>query len=77
MSIEKAEALEERISRVIELVKNLKEEKIRLEGELGSLREELAYKRALEEEVEKLEREREQVRERLESMLRVVEELSA
>jgi len=76
MSIEKVEALEERITRVIELVKNLKAEKLRLEGEVGSLREELAYKRALEEEVEKLEREKEQVRARLENILRGIEQLS-
>jgi len=76
MSIEKVEALEERISRVIELVKNLKEEKLRLEGEVGSLREELAYKKALEEEVEKLEREKEQVRARLENILKGIEQLS-
>ncbi len=76
MSIEKVEALEERITRVIELVKNLKAEKLRLEGEVGSLREELAYKRALEEEVEKLEREKEQVRARLENILTGIEQLS-
>lgn len=77
MSIEKVEALEERITRVIELVKSLKEEKQRLEGEVGALREELAYKKALEEEVEKLEREKEQVRARLENILKGIEQLSA
>lgn len=76
MSIEKVEALEERITRVIELVKNLKEEKHRLEGELAALRDELAYKKALEEEVDKLQREKEQVRERLENILKGIDQLS-
>lgn len=75
MSIDKVQALEERISKVVELVKNLKEEKSRLENEIATLKEELAFKKVLEEEVDKLEGEKEEVRARLEAILKGIEEL--
>jgi predicted RNase H-like nuclease (RuvC/YqgF family) len=76
MSIDKVQALEERVSKVVELVKNLKEEKSRLEKEVATLKEELAFKKALEEEVDKLESEKQEVRARLEGILKGIEELA-
>jgi len=76
MSLEKMDALEERITKVVEMVKGLKEEKVRLEGEVALLKDELAKKTTVEEEAARLRQEKEQVKERLERILKGIEELS-
>jgi FtsZ-binding cell division protein ZapB len=76
MSIEKIDALEERISKVVELVKALKEEKLRLQDEVTRLGEKLKASQALEEEALILRSEKDQVRERLEKLLQSVEGLA-
>jgi Cell division protein ZapB len=76
MSIEKIDALEERISKVVELVKALKEEKLRLEAEVTRLGEKLKASQALKEETLILRSEKDQVRERLEKLLQSVEGLA-
>jgi FtsZ-binding cell division protein ZapB len=76
MSIEKIDALEERISKVVELVKALKEEKLRLQDEVTRLGEQLKASQALEEEALILRSEKDQVRERLEKLLQSVEGLA-
>jgi len=77
MSLEKVEALEERIGKVVELVKELKDEKELLETEVERLQGELASKRALEEELGRLRSEKEQVKQRLEGILSGIEGLGA
>ena len=69
MSLEKVDALEERITKVVELVKALKEEKNRLSGEVERLR-------AVEEEAGRLRQERDQVRERLENIIQGIETIT-
>jgi len=69
MSIEKIDALEERISRVVAMVKGLKEEKTRLEGEVARMRDEL-------EELARLRQEKDVVKNRLEKILKGIEELA-
>jgi chromosome segregation ATPase len=76
MSLDKIGALEERFAQVAEMVRGLKQEKSRLEGELAGLRQELEYKKALEEELDKMTKEKEAVRARLEGLLKGMEELS-
>ena len=75
MSLDKIEALEERISRVVELVRGLKEENSILEGEVVRLQNELVAKKAVEEELSRLREEKEAVRSRLEKMLQGIEGL--
>ena len=75
MSLDKIEALEERISRVVELVKALKEEKSHLEGEIARLQAELVSKKTLEDELARMLEEKETVRTRLSTMLKGMEEL--
>ena len=75
MSLEKIEALEARIGKVIDLVRALKEDKARLEGEISRMQEELGSNRSLEEEAKGLRQEKEQVRDRLENILKGIEDL--
>ena len=77
MSLEKIDALEQRISKIIDLVKELKEEKNMLEGEVARLNPMLEAKRAVEEEADLLRKERDQVRERLENIIQGIEGLTA
>jgi len=77
MSLEKVEVLESRIGKVVELVKELKDEKELLESEVERLQGELASKRALEEELGRLRSEKEQVKQRLEGILSGIEGLGA
>jgi uncharacterized coiled-coil DUF342 family protein len=77
MSLEKIDALEQRISKIIELVKELKEEKNMLEEEVARLGSLLEAKKAVEEEAALLRKERDQVRERLEHMIQGIEGLTA
>jgi len=77
MSLEKIDALEQRISKIIELVKELKEEKNMLEEEVARLGSLLDSKKAVEEEAALLKRERDQVRERLENIIQGIEGLTA
>ena len=77
MSLEKIDALEQRISKIIELVKELKEEKNMLEEEVSRLGSLLDSKKAVEEEAALLKRERDQVRERLENIIQGIEGLTA
>ena len=76
MSLEKIDALEQRISKVIELVKELKEEKNMLEEEVVRLGSLLDAKKAVEEEAALLRKERDQVRERLENIIQGIEGLT-
>jgi FtsZ-binding cell division protein ZapB len=75
MSLDKVEALESRIGKVVELVTELKDEKELLEGEVERLQAELASKRPLEEELERLRQEKEQMKQRLEAILAGIEGL--
>jgi len=75
MSLEKIEALEARITKVVELVKGLKDEKVRLSAENARLVEELSAMKAVEEENARLRNEKDQVRERLEKVLLGIEEI--
>ena len=75
MSLDKIEALEERITRVVELVGGLKKEKSRLEDEITTLQTELSAKKAMEEELSRLREEKEEVRARLENILKGIEGL--
>lgn len=77
MSLEKIDALEQRISKIIELVKELKEEKNMLEEEVTRLGSLLEAKKAVEEEAALLRKEKDQVRERLENMIQGIEGLTA
>ena len=77
MSLEKIDALEQRISKIIELVKELKEEKNMLEEEVARLGSVLDAKKAVEEEAALLRKERDQVRERLENIIQGIEGLTA
>jgi predicted nuclease with TOPRIM domain len=77
MSLEKIDALEQRISKIIELVKELKEEKNMLEEEVARLGSVLDEKKAVEEEAALLRKERDQVRERLENIIQGIEGLTA
>lgn len=77
MSLEKIDALEQRISKIIELVKELKEEKNMLEEEVARLSSVLDTKKAVEEEAALLRKERDQVRERLENIIQGIEGLTA
>ncbi|MBI5190882.1 MAG: cell division protein ZapB [Nitrospirae bacterium] len=73
MSLEKIEALEERITKVFEMVKHLKDENKRLDGELQT---ETLSRMELEEELAKLRQEKEQVKDRLEKILSGIENLT-
>lgn len=73
MSLEKIEALEERITKVVEMVKGLKEENKRLDSELQN---EQLSKMELEDELAKLRQEKEQVKDRLESILKGIEDIT-
>lgn len=77
MSLEKIDALEQRISKIIDLVKELKEEKNMLEEEVARLNSMLEAKKAVEEEAALLRKERDQVRERLENIIQGIEGLTA
>lgn len=69
MSLEKVDALEERITKVVELVKALKDEKNRLSVEVERLQ-------AVEEEAGRLRQERDQVRDRLENIITGIETIT-
>ena len=71
MSIE-IEAIEERITRAVELVKGLKDDKIRLAAEVDKLKGELGL---YEEDNARLRKERDLVKERLEGVLAGIEGL--
>jgi chromosome segregation ATPase len=73
------QALEQKVLRAVEIVKREREARAAAEAEVASLREELAtYKsntRAIETELNTLNKEREAVRLRVEKMLNQIDEL--
>jgi chromosome segregation ATPase len=73
------QALEQKVLRAVEIVKKEREARAAAEAEIASLREELAsYKsnaRAIETELNTLNKERDQVRLRVEKMLNQIDEL--
>ena len=79
ISADEFQALEQKVLRAVEIVKREREARAVAEAEVASLREELAaYKsntRAIETELTTLNKERDQVRLRVEKMLQQMDEL--
>ncbi len=79
ISADEFQALEQKVLRAIEIVKSEREARAAIEAEAASLREELAaFKanaRAVETELTTLNKERDQVRLRVEKMLHQIDEL--
>ena len=79
ISADEFQALEQKVLRAVEIVKREREARAIAEAEVASLREELAsYKsnaRAIETELNTLNKERDQVRLRVEKMLNQIDEL--
>ncbi|MGD0446192.1 MAG: hypothetical protein ABSA39_19840 [Edaphobacter sp.] len=79
ISADEFQALEQKVLRAVEIVKREREARAVAEAEAASLREELAsYKtnaRAIETELTTLNKERDQVRLRVEKMLNQIDEL--
>jgi hypothetical protein len=79
ISADEFQALEQKVLRAVEIVKREREARAVAEAEVASLREELAaYKsntRAIETELTTLNKERDQVRLRVEKMLHQIDEL--
>jgi septal ring factor EnvC (AmiA/AmiB activator) len=70
---DKFEELEERITRTIELVKTTRQEKAQTEKDLTAARKQIAL---LERELDQLRHERELVRNKVESLLEMLSELT-
>jgi chromosome segregation ATPase len=79
ISVDEFQALEQKVLRAVEIVKREREARATAEAEVASLREELAtYKsnaRAVEIEINTLNKERDAVRLRVEKMLEQMDEL--
>jgi hypothetical protein len=79
ISADEFQALEQKVLRAIEIVKSEREARAAIEAEAASLREELAVfkanARAVETELTTLNKERDQVRLRVEKMLHQIDEL--
>ena len=70
---DKFEELENRITRTIELVKTTRHEKAQAERDLADARKQIAY---LERELDQLRHERELVKNKVESLLEMLSELT-
>jgi chromosome segregation ATPase len=79
ISVDEFQALEQKVLRAVEIVKREREARATAEAEVASLREELATHktnaRAVEAELNTLNKERDQVRMRVEKMLQQMDEL--
>ena len=79
ISADEFQALEQKVLRAVEIVKREREARAVAEAEVASLREQLAIyesnARAVETELNTLNKEREQVRNRVEKMLQQMDEL--
>ncbi len=79
ISADEFQALEQKVLRAVEIVKREREARATAEAEVASLREQLAIyqsnQQAVETELSTLNKEREQVRVRVEKMLQQMDEL--
>jgi len=79
ISADEFQALEQKVLRAVEIVKHEREARAAAEAEVASLREQLAIyqsnARAAETELNTLNKERDQVRARVEKMLQQMDEL--
>ena len=79
ISADEFQALEQKVLRAVEIVKREREARAAAEAEVASLREQLAIyqsnQQAVESELSTLNKEREQVRVRVEKMLQQMDEL--
>jgi len=79
ISADEFQALEQKVLRAVEIVKREREARAAAEAEVASLREQLAMyesnQRAVESELNTLNKERDQVRLRVEKMLQQIDEL--
>ena len=79
ISADEFQALEQKVLRAVEIVKKEREARAAAEAEVASLREQLATQkssaRAVETELTTLNKERDQVRLRVEKMLHQIDEL--
>ena len=79
ISVDEFQALEQKVLRAVEIVKREREARAAAEAEVASLREQLAIyqsnQQAVESELSTLNKEREQVRVRVEKMLQQMDEL--
>jgi chromosome segregation ATPase len=79
ISADEFQALEQKVLRAVEIVKREREARAAAEAEVASLREQLAIyqsnQQAVETELNTLNKEREQVRVRVEKMLQQMDEL--
>jgi hypothetical protein len=79
ISADEFQALEQKVLRAVEIVKKEREARAAAEAEVASLREQLAAQktnaRAAETELTTLNKERDQVRQRVEKMLQQIDEL--
>jgi chromosome segregation ATPase len=79
ISADEFQALEQKVLRAVEIVKREREARAAAESEVASLREQLAIyesnARAVETEINTLNKERDQVRLRVEKMLQQMDEL--
>jgi chromosome segregation ATPase len=79
ISVDEFQALEQKVLRAVEIVKREREARAAAEAEVASLREQLAIyhsnTRAVESELATLNKERDQVRLRVEKMLQQMDEL--
>ena len=79
ISADEFQALEQKVLRAVEIVKREREARAAAEAEVASLREQLAIyqsnQQAVESELNTLNKEREQVRVRVEKMLQQMDEL--
>ena len=79
ISVDEFQALEQKVLRAVEIVKREREARAAAEAEVASLREQLAAfqsnARAVESELNTLNKERDQVRLRVEKMLQQMDEL--
>jgi hypothetical protein len=79
ISADEFQALEQKVLRAVEIVKREREARAAAEAEVASLREQLAIyqsnQQAVETELNTLNKEREQVRVRVEKMLQQIDEL--
>ena len=79
ISADEFQALEQKVLRAVEIVKREREARAAAEAEVASLREQLAIyqsnQQAVESELNTLNKERDQVRLRVEKMLQQIDEL--
>jgi len=79
ISADEFQALEQKVLRAVEIVKREREARAAAEAEVASLRDQLAIyqsnQQAVESELNTLNKEREQVRVRVEKMLQQIDEL--